>query len=446
MKYSHSKTRLVAALGASALLLGTLAACSSTPADGGDGAAAGGTQADIDAALEKGGTLTWWTWSDSTQDMADAFTKENPKVKVEVVKMDDPDAVVTKVQNAVKAGTGAPDIIPVEYQTVPQLAMGDALADMSGWGFNEEAAGDFIPSAWEGMQFDGKQLGIPGDSGPMVLIYNKELFDAAGVTEVPKTWDEYAAAAAAIHTYDPEAYIANQGDAGFITSMIWASGGQPFQIDGDAVTIDLADEGSTKFTDLWSGLLEKDQLSTLSTWGDEWTKALQQGKLGTLMMGGWMIGGMDDNSHGNWRVAQLPSWDGKPASAMNGGSGLAVSEQSTNKALAAGLLQFMATGGGRDLQNASGFPATTEIMDDPEWLDREFEAYGGQKANQEGKTSAENVLAGWQYLPFQGYANNIFGDTAGKAMADGTSLADGLLAWQDDMVAYGNEQGFSVNK
>ena len=106
----------------------------------------------------------------------------------------------------------------------------------------------------------------------------------------------------------------------------------------------------------------------------------------------------------------------------------------------------MATGVGRDMQNTSGFPGTTKIMDDPAWLDREFAAYDGQKANQEGKTSAENVLAGWQYLPFQGYANNIFGDTAGKAMADGTSLKDGLIAWQDDLVKYGNEQGFSVNK
>lgn len=444
MKYSHSKMRMVAALGAGALLLGAVTACSSP--SGSDGSADSGSQADIDAALAKGGTLTWWTWGDKDQEKADAFIKENPKVKIDVVKMDNPDAVVTKVQNAVKAGTGAPDLIPVEYQTVPQLAMGGALADMSGWGFDEKAGADFIPSAWEGMQFGGKQLGIPLDSGPMVLIYNKELFDAAGITEVPKTWDEYAAAAAAIHTYDPEAYIANQGDAGFMTSMMWASGGKPFQIDGDAVTINLTDPGTTKFTDLWSGMLDKGELSTLSTWSDEWTKALQQGKLGTLMMGGWMITGMDDNSHGNWRVAQLPSWDGKPASAMNGGSGLAVSAQSKNKALAAGFLQFMATGVGRDMQNTSGFPGTTKIMDDPAWLDREFAAYDGQKANQEGKTSAENVLAGWQYLPFQGYANNIFGDTAGKAMADGTSLKDGLIAWQDDLVKYGNEQGFSVNK
>ncbi|UNK72077.1 sugar ABC transporter substrate-binding protein [Microbacterium sp. H1-D42] len=446
MTYSRSNTkRALAAIGAGALLIGALSAC--TPGGSGDGdkPSSGGTQADIDAALEKGGTLTWWTWGDEAQLQADAFTKEHPNVKFDIVMMDNPGAVVTKVQNAVKAGKGAPDLIPVEYQTVPQLAMGGALADMSDWGLGDYAD-EFIASSWEGMQFQGKQTGIPLDSGPMVLIYNKDLFDAAGISAPPKTWDEYSAAAAAIHAHDPEAYLANSGDAGFMTSMFWAAGGQPFKTEGENVTIDVEEPKTKQFIDFWSDELASGNYSSLSTWSDEWSKALTQGKLGSLLMGGWMISGMDDYSTGNWRVAQIPSFDGSAMSAMNGGSGLAVSEQSENKALAAAVLQFMATGEGRTIQNTNGFPGTTAIMDDPAWLDVEFPAYDGQKANQEGKLSSENVVAGWQYLPFQGYANDIFADTAGKAIADGTSLSDGLLAWQDDLVAYGNEQGFSVNK
>ena len=443
MKNSRSTwMRVGATVGAGALMLG-LAACSSGGTSGGD-SNAGGTQADIDAALEKGGTLTWWTWGDKDQQMADAFTKEHPNVKFDVVLMDNPDAVVTKLQNAVKAGTGAPDLVPAEYQTVPQLTMAGALADMSGWGLGDYKD-DFIASAWEGMQFGGKQVGIPMDSGPMVMIYNKELFDAVGI-EAPNTWDEYAKAAAAIRAYDPEASIGNSGDVGFMTSLWWAAGGQPFKTEGENVTIDVTEAKTAKFTDYWNTLLQSGNLSTLSTWGDEWNKAMEQGKLGSIMMGGWMITGMDDTSHGNWRVKQIPSWDGKPASSMNGGSGLAVTEQSAQKAMAAGFLQFMATGEGRTLQNKNGFPGTTAILDDPAWLDIEFEAYGGQKANQEGKLSSENVVAGWQYLPFQGYANNIFGDTAGKAIADGTSLQTGVEAWQADLVKYGTDQGFTVNK
>ena len=53
---------------------------------------------------------------------------------------------------------------------------------------------------------------------------------------------------------------------------------------------------------------------------------------------------------------------------------------------------------------------------------------------------------GWSYLPFQVYANSIFNDTVGKAYVSDTTLADGLKAWQDASVKYGNEQGFTVNK
>ncbi len=41
---------------------------------------------------------------------------------------------------------------------------------------------------------DGGIYGLPQDSGPMALFYNKEVFDKYGIA-VPTTWDEYVAAA-----------------------------------------------------------------------------------------------------------------------------------------------------------------------------------------------------------------------------------------------------------
>lgn len=428
--------------GTGALLIGALAGCTS-----GDSASSAdsGTQADIDAAVEKGAELTWWTWSDSTEKLAEAFTKENPNVKIKVVKMENPDAVVTKLQNAIKAGSGAPDLLGAEYQTLPQLALGGALADMSKFGL-DSYENEFTASTWNSSHFGDQLVAIPGDSGPMVMIYNKTMYDAAGITEAPKTWDEFAAASTAIHAADPEAYIANSGDAGFITSMLWSAGAQPFKTDGENITIDLQDEGSVKFADYWGGLLQKGELSPLSTWSDEWSKALSQNKLATLMMGSWMISGMDDYSTGNWRVAPMPSWDGTGASAQNGGSGYAVSSQSKNKAASAAVLQFLADGTGRDMLNASGFPSTLAAFENPEWRDFAFPAYDGQEANQVGVAASESVIPGWQYLPYQGYANNVFTDSVGKALGEQGDLNAAFVEWQKTLVEYGNSQGFSVNK
>ena len=42
------------------------------------------------------------------------------------------------------------------------------------------------------MSPDGKAVyGIPQDTGPMALLYNKKIFDQYGLT-VPTTWDEFA--------------------------------------------------------------------------------------------------------------------------------------------------------------------------------------------------------------------------------------------------------------
>ena len=49
-------------------------------------------------------------------------------------------------------------------------------------------------------------------------------------------------------------------------------------------------------------------------------------------------------------------------------------------------------------------------------------------------------------VPFQVYANSIFSDTVGQQYASKGDLNEGLSTWQDQLVEYGNSQGFTVNK
>ena len=43
-------------------------------------------------------------------------------------------------------------------------------------------------------QYNGKQYGVPWDMGMIGFWYNKALFEQAGITAPPATWDEYLAA------------------------------------------------------------------------------------------------------------------------------------------------------------------------------------------------------------------------------------------------------------
>ncbi|GAB7038380.1 MULTISPECIES: ABC transporter substrate-binding protein [Catenuloplanes] len=435
--------RLAGAVGVASVL----AACGG----GGDDSGTGGETVsadDVTKALQDGGELLIWSWDTTIKPTADAFMAKYPKVKINVVNAGTNADQYVALQNALQAGKGVPDLAHIEYYALSQFALQKQVADLTGFG--APALKDkFAPGPWNGVTPNGGVFGLPLDSGPMVLYYNEEVFKKHNVA-VPATWDEYYEAAKKLHAADPKVFIAaDSGDAGTTTSMIWQAGGKPYTVDGENVTINFADAGAQKYTALWQKMIDEKLLSSISGWTDEWFQALGNGTLATLVVGAWMPSNLVSgapNGAGKWRVAPMPQWEaGGTATAENGGSAMSVMEASTRKALAYGFLEYLTNGEGVKTRLDNGaFPATTADLNSPEFQAKEFEYFGGQKINELFAQSSANVVPGWQYLPFQVYANSIFKDTAGQAYITPTKLADGLKAWQDASIKYGNEQGFTV--
>ncbi|WP_211588609.1 ABC transporter substrate-binding protein [Allorhizocola rhizosphaerae] len=424
----------------------TLGACGSDDGNNGTGPV---TADQVQAALDAGGTVTVWAWEPTLKQVVTAFQTKYPKVKVNLVNAGTGDKQYTALQNAIAAGKGVPDLAQIEYYALPQFALGKSLTDLGSFGAGE-LDGTFTPGPWASVKSGGTIYGLPMDSGPMALFYNKKVFDTHGIT-VPTTWDEYVAAARKLHAADPKAYITSDtGDAGFTTSLIWQAGGKPFTVDGTNVKVNLADPGSQKFSTLWQQLVSEKLLAPVTGWSDAWYKGLGDGTIATLVIGAWMPANLETGvapAKGDWRVAPMPQWTaGGTATAENGGSSLAIPKAGTNNALAYGFLKYATAGEGVKIRLDNGaFPATTADMKSDAFLNKEFPYFGGQKANQIFAQSANGVVPGWSYLPFQVYANSIFNDTVGKAYVSNTTLADGLKAWQDACVKYGKDQGFTVN-
>ncbi|GAA0468086.1 sugar ABC transporter substrate-binding protein [Paractinoplanes deccanensis] len=446
-----SKLLKVGAAATAALLSLGLAACGGgDDADSGSGSSATVSDADVTAALEKGGNLTVWAWEPTLKNVVTEFQKKYPNVKVDLVNAGTGNDQYTALQNAVAAGKGIPDVAQIEYYALPQFALGKSLTDLSGFGA-ESLKADFAPGPWNSVHSGNVAYGLPMDSGPMALYYNKNVFDKYGI-KVPTTWDEYLDAARKLHKADPKAYITNDtGDAGFTTSMIWQAGGKPYTVDGTNVTINFSDEGSQKFVKVWQTLISEKLLAPISSWSDQWFQGMQNDTIATIATGAWMPANFVSSApsaSGKWRVADMPQWTaGQNASAENGGSALSLMNKglNNNQALAYGFVKFANDGDGVQIRVDGGaFPATTKQLSDPKFLGTEFKYFGGQKANEIFAKSSQNVVTGWTYLPFQVYSNSIFNDTAGKAYVSGTTLADGLKAWQDQSAKYGNEQGFTV--
>ncbi|AGM06844.1 multiple sugar transport system substrate-binding protein [Amycolatopsis keratiniphila] len=442
----HSMSRIhrrVKAAVAVALTAALAVGCSS----GAEGPATG-SQDSVDAALKAGGTITYWSWTPSAKDQVAAFEKEFPNVKVNYVNAGTNKEQYTKLQNAIKAGSGAPDVAQIEYYALPQFALTDSLANLDQYGFGAFEK-DYTPSTWSSVRVNNGLYGLPQDSGPMALFYNKEVFDAHGIA-VPKTWDEYVAAAKKLNTADPGKYLTSDtGDPGFATSMIWQAGGKPFTSDGRNVKVDLADAGTKKWTATWNQLVEGKLLAPIKEWSDDWFRALGDGTIASLVTGAWMPGNFKSSvpgGAGKWAVAPMPTYDGQPVTAENGGSTQSVLKQSGNPALAAAFVRWLNHGNGvKPFIASGGFPATTADLNSPAFLDQADPYFGGQKINQVLNDASKNVAKGWSYLPYQTYANSVFSDTVGKAYLGGTSLDAGLNAWQQAIVDYGNQQGFTVS-
>ncbi|NGO11022.1 sugar ABC transporter substrate-binding protein [Streptomyces sp. HC44] len=428
----------------SALALGATACGDSDDSSGGEPVSAN----DIDAALKKGGTVTVWAWEPTLKSVAADFEKKYPKVKINLVGERSGDKHYTALTNAISAEKGVPDVAQVEYFALSQYALTKGLSDLTPYGA-DKLKSKYTPGPWNAVSEGDAVYGLPMDSGPMAMFYNKKVFDKHKIA-VPTTWDEYVEAARKLNKADPKSFIAaDAGDAGGTTSMLWQAGSRPYKVDGTKVKIDFSDAGAKKYTDTWQPLIDEKLLAPITGWTDDWYKGLGDGTIATLVTGAWMpanfVTGVP-NASGDWRAAPMPAWTkGDKASAENGGSSLTLPTLGKNKELAYAFTEYANSGEGVKTRIDEGaFPATNAELQSPEFQNKEFEYFGGQKANEIFAESAANVSADWSYLPFQQYANSIFNDTVGKAYVSNTKLSAGLKSWQDASVKYGEEQGFTV--
>ena len=90
------------------------------------------------------------------------------------------------------------------------------------------------------------------------------------------------------------------------------------------------------------------------------------------------------------------------------------------------------------------FPASVEVQEMPEFRDQELEFYGGQEVNALFADISATVDPSWQWLPYNDFASASFKETLGAAITEKGDLVSALHAWEDELVEYGESQGFTV--
>ena len=417
---------------AGAYALGGLAGC------GGDGSAGGAVE------------LTLWAWLPDMQLQVDMFEKAHPNIKVKLVNAGQGEDEYEKLRTALEAGSGAPDVVHMEFQYIPTFRQIEGLADISEYGAND-VKNDYASWTWGQVSEGDAVYAMPWDSGPMALLYRVDVFDEYGL-EVPKTWDQFAQQAEKLHGANPELYLADfPPEDGWITGLMWQAGARPFEVDGNKLSINLNSPEVERVVGYWGDLVERDLVASDPGFTNEWYRALAKGTYATWPTAAWgpvFLEGVAGESKGKWRAAPLPQWEeGAQESANWGGSTLAVTTQSENPEEATELARWLT----HDPEPTKAyttkqflFPVLNSILNSPEFKNRKAEFYGGQAVNSIFVEASKNVDTGFEWSPFQDYVYTQQSEQFGAAASgdiEYTQVPDNL---QDKVSSYARQQGFTV--
>ena len=293
----------------------------------------------------------------------------------------------------------------------------------------------------------------------MALIYRTDVFEKYGITAPPKTWPEYAEAAAKVKAAGGPVF----GDFGsnvpaVTTALMMQKGAQPFTYDlsdKQNITIKLDDQATKDVLTFWGDLAKNGLVGKEDQFTTDYISGMVGGKYATYVSAAWAPGYLTGagvgggKEKGTWAVAPLPQWDpANPVEVNWGGSTFAVTSQASDKAAAAkvamGSVRRRAVAD-RRLEDADHLPAQHRRAD----LQRSsstprVEFFNGQTANKDVYIPAANAYRGAVYSPFTVYYYAQLQAQIVKLNAGQTTGAQAATDLHNDIVKYAKTQGFTV--
>ena len=285
-------------------------ACSSGGTNGAGNAGSTGAAADDSGTANGGGekvvTLKFMGWEASPLETAavkkglETFMQRNPNIKVEYQPVPGGAQYAQKLLTML-AGNAAPDVFylgATEYRSFQQR---NVLLDLTDRFESAMSIDEFIPSAAQIMQIEGKIYGISSTTVSPVLYYNKDLFDKAQIPYPPSnpseawTWDEFREAAVKLTVKDGDK-VSQYGAFGLenfymTTAELFSNGVQIFSEDGKAMALNTpeAKQVMQSILDLRLKDGATPTAKTLESIGMKPNQMLQTGKVAMVVDGSWAL-------------------------------------------------------------------------------------------------------------------------------------------------------------
>jgi multiple sugar transport system substrate-binding protein len=280
------------------------------------------------------------------------FAQLYPNVKVtkEVIASD----YDTKIKTAI-AGNNAPDVFYVDSLIAPDYITDKVFEPLSSYldKFKVNTQ-DFYPALLKAFTgTDNKVYLLPKDHNTLVMFYNKDMLQQAGITTPPTTWDELRAAAQKLKSSMPQdaAPIVADPDLARVLPWVYQAGGQMISDDGKSSKV--TDPAFKDGLDAYYGL-RRDGLSKKSSEvGADWAgDALSKGKAAIVFEGGWLIPVMAKTPNIKYAITPMPK--GKQQGTLDFTVGYGVNSKAKDKDAAFALVNYLTSANGQSIITNAG--------------------------------------------------------------------------------------------
>jgi len=275
------------------------------------------------------------------------------------------DSLYATLPSALSAGEG-PDVIGVNFNYLPVYASSGFAADLSDY----VGTGNLDPANWpeslnERLQYNGRYYGVPVNFATLMLYYNRDLFEEAGLDPETALADQASWIEAIRTLTDDNTYGIAIGERQTIPNwpiLLWTAGADVV-VDGQS---GLASPEAVQALDQWGELVRDEGVSPFGLTGAEADQLFQSGRAAMGITGPWMVNGFTEAGV-NFDVAPIPPGPAGPVTLADTVVFMVI-EASEHKEEA---LQFIDFWNSRESQlywsQETGFPpARLDLSDDPE--------------------------------------------------------------------------------
>lgn len=382
--------------------------------------------------------LTVWAWSTAAfglQDLVPAFEAENPGVRVDVQEIAW-EEMHKKLLTVLAAGAGAPDVTAIEGNLAQQYVNG--LMDVTD---RLEPYFDVINECKLGeAQVDGRIYAIPWDTGPVGIYYRTDIFEEAGITEFPATWDEFRELGKQLSgprqkmlAIDPGMDV-NSVNFYYIRPMLNQLGSGYLDADQN-ITLNTPEMRRVLQT-IYDMMYEDEiALTDVRMRSPAWYAAMKSGRFLAVPGAAWFAGiieGQAPEMEGQWGVFPMPAWEaGGAQAAALGGSVLAIPRQTEKPDLAWKFVEFAVLNDDSQIhmfKTQNLFPSLETTYDDP-YFDDTNEYFSDQPINRMFADYAQEIPI-YYYAAYFGELDDMVRDTAYQYLTNQMSLDETLETMQ----------------